>query len=262
METHLPPLFFLLIFLSFFLCCPAKRCPDCGHTPVPYPLSTSPDCGDPLYRVRCAAPELWFESVNGSFYLITSVNPVAQRLIVRPPGLAKNTCVSSDFGTSGFWLDTRLPFTISDRNTVLLYNCSVEVLENSWNCAPNSICHDFIRQNPVAMAACKVAPTCCWYTSGGSMTASRIRVRKERCSAYECFVNMGSSVPPKKWPEPGVEIQWTPPREPACRVATDCRNWVNSACSPDPANAGQRRCLCKVPFKWDPINGLCSGNSE
>lgn len=94
------------------------------------------------------------------------------------------------------------------------------------------------------------------------MTASRIRVRKERCSAYECFVNMGSSVPPKKWPEPGVEIQWTPPREPACRVATDCRNWVNSACSPDPANAGQRRCLCKVPFKWDPINGLCSGNSE
>ncbi|XP_022966578.1 wall-associated receptor kinase-like 20 [Cucurbita maxima] len=261
METNLP-LLFLLILLSIFLSCTAKRCPDCGRTPVPYPLSTRPDCGDPLYRVRCTAGVLWFESVNGSSYLITSVNPVAQRLIIRPPGLAKNTCVSSDFGSHGFWLDIGHPFTITNRNTVLLFNCSMEVLENSWNCSANSVCHDYIKQNPVVMGACKAAPTCCWYTSGGSITEYRIRVRKERCSAYECFVNLGGSVPAKKkWPEPGVEIQWAPPREPPCRVAADCRNWENSACLPEPANARQMRCFCKVPFKWDPVNGLCNGNN-
>ncbi|KAG6595339.1 Wall-associated receptor kinase-like 15, partial [Cucurbita argyrosperma subsp. sororia] len=261
METNLP-LLFLLILLSIFLSCSAKRCPDCGRTPVPYPLSTRPDCGDPLYRVRCTAGVLWFESVNGSSYLITSVNPVAQRLIIRPPGLAKNACVSSDFGSHGFWLDTGHPFTITNRNTVLLFNCSMEVLENSWNCSANSVCHDYIKQNPVVMGACKAAPTCCWYTSGGSITEYRIRVRKERCSAYECFVNLGGSVPAKKkWPESGVEIQWAPPREPPCRVAADCRNWENSACLPEPANARQRRCFCKVPFKWDPVNGLCNGNN-
>lgn len=259
-------LFFLLLLLPVFLRSPvrlagAKRCPDCGRTPVPYPLSTQPDCGDPLYRVRCTVGLLWFESLNGSSYLITSVNPMTQRLIIRPPGLAKNTCVSSDFGSHGFWLDDGHPFTISSRNTVLLFNCSMEVLENSWNCSPNSVCHDFIRQNPVEMAPCKASPTCCWYTTGGSITAYKIRVRKERCSAYQSFVNL-NGVPAKKWPEPGVEIQWALPREPPCRLAMECRNWENSACMPDPANAGQRRCFCKLPFKWNPVNGSCVTNSE
>lgn len=257
METNFFFLF-LLILLSLFICCATKHCPDCGRTPVPYPLSTRPDCGDSLYKIRCTAGQLWFESVNGSSYLITSVNPATQRLIVRPPGLVKNTCVSSDFGSNGFWLNTALPFTFTNRNTILLFNCSMEVFENSWNCTPNGVCHDFMRQNPVAMVACKAAPTCCWYRSGGFLTAYRIRVRKERCSAYEGFVNLGGSVPSKKWPESGVEIQWAPPREPPCRLATDCRDWANSACSPEHAKASQRRCFCKVPFKWDPVTGLCN----
>ncbi|KAJ6350289.1 hypothetical protein OIU78_006454 [Salix suchowensis] len=29
----------------------AKNCPNCGTTPVPYPFSTAPTCGDPQYKI-------------------------------------------------------------------------------------------------------------------------------------------------------------------------------------------------------------------
>lgn len=60
----------------------------------------------------------------------------------------------------------------------------------------------------MAKSACGSSRFCCYYKTGGSLNAYRIRVRTERCSAYETFVNLDTSLPVSKWPKPGVEIEW------------------------------------------------------
>lgn len=239
-----------------------KPCPACGSTPVPFPLSTAPVCGDRQYKVRCNAGSLWLDTLTGSSYAITSINPLTQRLIIRPPGLAdKRTCMAADFRTQGILLDDNLPFNITGSNTVITMNCSSEVLQLSANCSSSSLCHNYIRENAVARSACGSLPLCCYYKTGGSLNAYRIRVRSERCSAYESFVNLDSSLPVSKWPEPGVEIEWASPQEPTCKLQADCRDLANSMCLPvtNTGSKGERRCLCKVGYRWDAINGMCQG---
>lgn len=72
-----------------------------------------------------------------------------------------------------------------------------------------------------------------FFKTGGSVNEYRIRVRKERCSAYESFVNLDVSLPVIKWPEPGVEIVWASPQEPTCRVDVYCIVYANSECLED-----------------------------
>ncbi|KAK6244935.1 hypothetical protein QUC31_011344 [Theobroma cacao] len=236
-----------------------KLCPNCGRMSVPYPLSTGPDCGDPWYKVRCNAGTLRLDGLNGSSYMITSINPMTQTLIIRPPGFAQNTCMAADFGSQGIQLDSNLPFNITSTNTVMIMNCSIAVLQEyaALNCSSTSICHDYIKGNQEARAKCRALPVCCWFATGGTVHAHRIRVRPERCSAYQSFVNLDMNLPVSKWPAPGLEMEWLTPEEPRCKLPEDCNGLLNSVCLPDPVNVGQRRCLCKSGFQWDPIHGIC-----
>ncbi|KAK2657795.1 hypothetical protein Ddye_010847 [Dipteronia dyeriana] len=236
-----------------------KSCPNCGHIAVPYPLSSGPDCGDQLYKVRCNAGSLWLDALHGSSYVITSISKLNQRLIIRPPGFAKNTCIAADYGSQGIELNSNLPFNISGSNTVLIMNCSNEMLSKPVNCSSSSICHNYIRENVVAKTACGNLSICCWFKTGGSVSEySRILVREGRCAAYLSFVNLDMNLPVSKWPEPGVEIDWALPREPVCKLPVECKGLLNSKCSQDPASFVQKRCLCKAGFQWDPINGICA----
>ncbi|GMJ03136.1 hypothetical protein like AT3G53840 [Hibiscus trionum] len=261
----LVPHLFILITLAMLFstdCTTAmalKLCPNCGRNPVPYPLSTGPHCGDPWYKVRCNQGTLWLDAFNGSSYEISSINPMTQTLVIRPPGFDKNQCMAADFTTQGLQLDENLPFNITSANTVMIMNCSAAVLQEyiALNCSSTSVCHDYIRANPEANANCGALPFCCWYATGGTLHTYRIRVRPERCSAYQSFVNLNMSSPVSKWPTPGMEIQWLPPREPECKLPVDCDDLANSICLPDPENAGLRRCSCKPGFQWDSIHGIC-----
>ncbi|OMO97295.1 hypothetical protein COLO4_14742 [Corchorus olitorius] len=259
----MPPLLILTMAMLFMFSADCvmslKICPNCGRIPVPYPLSTGPDCGDPWYKVRCNAGTLWLDAMNKSSYMITSINPMSQTLIIRPPGFAKNTCMAADFGSGGVFLDSNLPFNITSTNTVMIMNCSALVLTEyaALNCSSTSICHDYIKGNPEAKANCGTLPYCCWFVTGGTMHAYRIHVRPERCSAYQSFVNLDMNLPVNKWPQPGLELEWVPPVEPKCKLPVDCGGLLNSMCLPDPVNVGQRRCLCKSGFQWDPIHGIC-----
>ncbi|XP_020539980.1 wall-associated receptor kinase-like 20 [Jatropha curcas] len=238
-----------------------RRCPNCGQSPVPYPFSTSPACGDPLYKITCKANALWFNALNGSSYLITSINPLTQRLTIRPPGFAKNTCMAADFASQGFQLDSNLPFNITGSNTVIIMNCSQLVFEffSALNCSSTSRCHDYVKENAVAKAACGAIPEqiCCWFKTGGSLNEYKIRVRTERCSAYQSFVNLDLESPVSKWPEPGLELEWSLPQEPMCKTTADCQDLPNSLCLPDPIGVRTKRCFCLAGFMWDPINGVC-----
>ncbi|XVF55205.1 hypothetical protein PTKIN_Ptkin06aG0018200 [Pterospermum kingtungense] len=246
----------MVVLLSFAGCAAAiARCSDCGRFPVPYPLSTGPNCGDQAYKIRCTAGALWFDALKGS-YMITSIKPLAQRIILRPASLLPNTCISTDISTQAIQLHNNLPFNITSTNTILLLNCTDATLnlQVPVNCTSTSICHSYIKDNATA---CVKAPLCCVFKTGSAQTAYSVRVHDGGCQAYQSFVNFDTISPPKKWPEPGLEIEWALPQEPVCKTPLDCKSLLHSKCLADPSIAGSTRCLCNKGFKWDPINGLC-----
>ncbi|KAM7254940.1 hypothetical protein ACFE04_020181 [Oxalis oulophora] len=229
-----------------------QNCGNCGRISVPYPLSTASNCGDQEYKVQCIAGSLWFNTLNSSAsYLIKSINPLTRKLIIMPGNLVKDKCISTDFSTINIQLNSNLPFTITNSNTILLLNCTDSILrvKPPINCALNGICHEYIKTNALQ---CVNAPVCCIYKSSGSMT----EIGGE-CGGYQSFVNLNPNVAPKKWPELGIELEWAIPKEPTCRSVVDCKELVNSKCLADNKIAGQKRCFCITGFQWDPITGMC-----
>ncbi|XP_074317289.1 wall-associated receptor kinase-like 20 [Silene latifolia] len=234
------------------------HCPNCGKTPVPYPLSTSSTCGDQMYKVRCVGETLWFDALNGSSYVITSISPNTQTLTIRMKGFDLKSCRSMDLKSGGIWLNNTLPFNITDNNTVLKLNCSSRYLSvTALDCSSTNPCNAYINVTACVATKCTGLP-CCSLTTGGSKTAYRIDISgKDDCTAQESFVGLDSSLPISKWPQPGLEIQWEPPREPSCMQMSDCRDIGNATCLPDAARASQKRCFCNSRFQWDPTTGIC-----
>ncbi|KAL2934304.1 Wall-associated receptor kinase-like 20 [Bienertia sinuspersici] len=232
------------------------ECPDCGKIQVPYPLSTSKACGDQLYKVRCSAGNLLLDTINGSSYIITSISPKNRHLIIRTKGFNQNSCTGADIQSEGIWLNHSLAFTITNRNTIMLYNCSNSTVRASAkDCTSGSLCYAYMKYNIDVNTRCN-GLSCCSYTTGGSKTAYRLDIAEDKCTAYESFVNLNAALPVKKWPEPMVQIQWEKPREPLCTFPQDCKGLSNATCLPDHVVAGEKRCFCNPGLEWDPINWL------
>ncbi|KAI8009953.1 Wall-associated receptor kinase-like 15 [Camellia lanceoleosa] len=77
----------------------ANHCPSCGTTPVSYPLSTGPNCGNQSYKIHCDAGSLKFDTLNNT-YSITTITPDIQRFIIQPSNFVPNTCVMCGLTTS------------------------------------------------------------------------------------------------------------------------------------------------------------------
>ncbi|KNA11282.1 hypothetical protein SOVF_136640 [Spinacia oleracea] len=227
-------------------------CPDCGKTPVPYPLSTSQSCGDQLYKVRCTTGKLWLDTLNGSSYIITTISPKIQQLMISSQEFYRNSCTRADLRSGGIWLNQTLPFSITDSNTILKFNCSKSTVRlSSMDCTSSSPCYKYMNKRCIGLH-------CCSYTTGGSKTAYRVDIAEASCTAYESFVKLNPALPVRKWPQSGIEIQWETPQVPICTLPLDCHGLANSTCLPDRAVAGQKkRCFCNKGFHWDPINGTC-----
>ncbi|EXC41462.1 Wall-associated receptor kinase-like 20 [Morus notabilis] len=123
-----------------------NACPKCGSVEVPYPFSTDGNCGDPRYKIYCnnTTNTLEFPSAEGFHYKILSINTSTNKLIINPPTLQETTsCYSSDFPLQGLRLDDRSPFNISSHNTVMLLNCSDNLLCSPLNCSSSSLCRQF-----------------------------------------------------------------------------------------------------------------------
>lgn len=190
----------------------APPCPKCGTAEVPYPFSTDDNCGNPLYRIHCSSningSSLEFESADGIRYRILSIDPISHRLILEPPPIQKDSCLSSDLGSGGLRLDEGSPFNISTHNTVMLFNCSKNILASPLNCSSNSLCRQY-EDTVVVARGCK-GSLCCHYLKDSAMTSHRIRVRVGGCTAYTSVVNIKPNDPIDSW-DYGVELQWVPP---------------------------------------------------
>ncbi|KAL7615091.1 hypothetical protein Lser_V15G08774 [Lactuca serriola] len=234
-------------------CVVAIRCPDCGKTPVPYPLSTTPLCGHQSYKIRCDMGVLKF--VTGRYtYPIISIFQKNQRLVIGPSDLLPDTCVTSDLANEGLQLNTSLPFTITQSNTVLFFNCTEPTGKLAYDCSPASACNACQNGLP-EMSICRKTPRCCTFRKGSYTNLYSIQLNIDRCRAYSSFVNVNTSLPFAKWPNPGVELMWAPPPEPPCSSQGHCDS--TSTCR-DAHDGGTRRCFCNRKFRWDAIAGQCT----
>ncbi|KHN04061.1 Wall-associated receptor kinase-like 20 [Glycine soja] len=71
--------------------------------------------------------------------------------------------------------------------------------------------------------ACVRVGVCCEYKSGGTRKEYVVRVHDGGCAAYQSLVDLNGTTAVavgKRWPEPGVGIEWVAPQE---RVYTKCK---------------------------------------
>lgn len=200
----------LIIFVSTVSAL-INACPKCGSVEVPYPFSTDGSCGDPRYKIYCnnTTNILEFPSAEGFHYKILSINTSTNKLIINPPTLQESTsCYSSDFPLQGLRLDDRSPFNISSHNTVMLLNCSDNLLLSPLNCSSSSLCRQFEDQMEEGRG-CR-GTLCCHYLKDSSMNSHFIRLRYGGCTAYTSVVDVQPSDPVDKW-NYGIELQWLPP---------------------------------------------------
>ncbi|XP_074279742.1 wall-associated receptor kinase-like 20 [Silene latifolia] len=240
-----------------------RQCPPCGPTHVPYPLSTSPTCGDQSYKLHCIDNTTLLFPTSNSSYTITSTNPSSQRLVIAPSPLLPNTCVSRDLPFTGLQLSPSAPFNITGDNTIMFLNCTPILLGSPLNCSSNSLCHVYTNSTRNGgVAACRNAGICCTFKAGGGTTSYSVTLRESACSGYTSFVDLNPGLPVGQWGQPGVMIQWLLPQEPVCNSQADCNvDQGNSTCSADVNSKGISRCFCKDGLHWDAVNGFCAQNN-
>lgn len=264
-QRKLLPPCLLLLHLLIHRSSSQKTCPSCGPMQVPYPLSTNPSCGDPDYHLRCdnSDKKLYLDALNGSSYLVQRIEAAAQRMVVQPSPWVAGTCTTQDMAKSeGLWLNQTLPFNVTPSNTIFLFNCSPRLLISPLNCTPSSLCHLYLErsghvdQERALQCSSGVSP-CCTFGAGGTPSAYKIRLHASGCRAFRSILHLDLKKPASEWEE-GLEIQWAPPREPACRTQLDCSQI--STCSV--TKLGLSRCLCNKDYYWDHALGACFKNTR
>ncbi|TQD97275.1 hypothetical protein C1H46_017116 [Malus baccata] len=260
---------FFILFCIYHCCSSQKTCPDCGSMKVPYPLSTSPDCGDPDYSLHCdpSTKKLYVHALNGSYYLVLQIMAPYQRMVIQPSPWLPGKCVTQDLVVSeGLWLNQSLPFNITSSNTIFLFNCSPRLLVSPLNCTSSSLCHRYLESSGHidtnrALQCENRLNLCCTFVAGGMPSAYKIRLHSSGCKAFRSILHLDINKPASQWEE-GLEIQWASALEPICRTQLDCSS--ASKCLPT-GSSGVSRCLCNREYYWDHLDGTCSkkkGNTK
>ncbi|KAH7532975.1 hypothetical protein FEM48_Zijuj04G0080400 [Ziziphus jujuba var. spinosa] len=133
----------------------ARSCETCGTNLIPYPLSTGPKCGDPLYysfRCNSSSDQVSFETPSGA-YQVVSINPDTQKFVIQTK--EADNCKNSLRGKT-LLLNQALPFHLTGRCNADLANSSSEIsfkngdiVEISWDppleppCSSSADCQDW-----------------------------------------------------------------------------------------------------------------------
>ncbi|XXG59407.1 hypothetical protein AAC387_Pa04g1500 [Persea americana] len=180
-----------------------RQCSNCGANIIPYPLSTDIECGHPNYNAlfcNISNGQLYFRTTNGS-YFISSINADSRTLVIVPEGV--DLCWSRSTKRRDIHLNSKQPFHVTDKNTILLFNCSTPGSSN-LTCTDSSACHRYVKEGRVP---CYNQEKCCSYVVEDSPDA--VGVLSTGCNAYASIVNLNLSWSTYDWRE-GVEISWDP----------------------------------------------------
>ncbi|XP_062106207.1 G-type lectin S-receptor-like serine/threonine-protein kinase At4g03230 [Humulus lupulus] len=155
-----------------------RSCKPCGANLIPYPLSTSSGCGDPIY---------------GNF-----------------------TC-DTDYGQVFFKAGDDKRRVTNIKPEYKKFSVHVEELD----------CEKFIMM---------VNQSLSYNVTRG-------------CSSEQSTLH--SNIFPYNYRRPiEVELQWKPPRPPACDEPADCTDWLNSHCG-NATKEEKRRCTCNEHYHWN-----------
>lgn len=128
---------------------------------IPYPPSTRPNCGDPMYlSFECnnSTGQLSFKSPTGT-YQVNGIYPSEQKFVIE----VKHADNSDARNLEILWLDQSLPFVnISFLKDLGKINSNIRGVEVSWKPPPEPMCN--------SPADCKDWPnSTCNATTDGNM---------------------------------------------------------------------------------------------
>ncbi|KAK9985700.1 hypothetical protein SO802_030651 [Lithocarpus litseifolius] len=147
----------------------------------------------------------------------------SQRMVVQPSAWLPDRCVTQDMLVSeGLWLNQSLPFNVTSSDTIFLFNCSPRPLVSPLNCTPSSLCHRYLNSSgqvdtKITLQCANDIDPCCTFAAGGMPSAYMIRLHNLGCRTFRSIIHLDPEKPAVQWEE-GLEIQWTPPPEPVCRL--------------------------------------------
>lgn len=124
----------------------SRGCHPCGTNSIPYPLSTSSDCGDPSYfNFRCnkKTGQVSFSISKGTFN-VSSIDPEAKRFSVQVGH--GNWCDTGYLDSVGLSLENSSMFSIKNCSVVIRYSFldveqSVNNVEIGWKPPPELACN-------------------------------------------------------------------------------------------------------------------------
>ncbi|WJZ99558.1 hypothetical protein VitviT2T_017993 [Vitis vinifera] len=124
-----------------------RNCETCGTNLIPYPLSTGPNCGDPMYfSFRCdkATDQVWFALPNGS-YRVTSITPERSKFLIQVNDI--DNCEARNSQDTKI-LQLNPPFRIASWCNADTGNSSSSMpmkgqyeIEISWDPPPEPVCN-------------------------------------------------------------------------------------------------------------------------
>jgi len=123
-----------------------RNCEPCGTNLIPYPLSTSPNCGDPMYfsfYCNTSSGQVSFKALSGT-YRVATINPGTRKFVIQVKH-AEN--LNARNSRENLKLNQSLPFNKPIWTSSS--NFSSEEVEISWippqepNCTLSKDCKDW-----------------------------------------------------------------------------------------------------------------------
>ncbi|PON40687.1 Phosphorylase kinase, gamma catalytic subunit [Trema orientale] len=89
-----------------------RSCDPCGTTMIPYPLSTGPDCGDPMYfSFFCGTTDLLTFKAPSGEYQVVSIDPDTRKFVIKVQHL--DHCDARNSSSKNLQLNQSLPFKVT-----------------------------------------------------------------------------------------------------------------------------------------------------
>ncbi|KAF5481157.1 hypothetical protein F2P56_001833 [Juglans regia] len=125
----------------------ARNCETCGTYMIPYPLSTGPKCGDPMYfnfHCNISTAQVNFEA-QGRNYRVTAIYPETRKFIIQINGA--DNCGNKNAQDKALQLNESLPFNViswcntkpANFSSDLSFEAEDEV-EIGWDPPPEPTC--------------------------------------------------------------------------------------------------------------------------
>eukprot|EP00250_Pteridium_aquilinum_P022308 c25348_g1_i2 orf=179-2143(-) len=242
-------------------------CPPCGKFPVPYPLSTSPSCGHPLYKITCTPQKaLQVQALSGT-YTVQSLDPGTRTMVIYTGAFLGDSCITKDsVSAHNFSFVPGSPIFVGPGNTVMLLNASDLLQYSPLKCRDRSPCLKALTVLP--QKSCR-SSLCCSFTTEGTFFKYGFPVYGQE-TGYVSVVNLvDPNSDPARW-KFGLQLAWEVPHEPPCATQEQCGS--NSTCTEvppvapvlppgapviPPSTVPFRACLCNHGYIWDPNTGTC-----